>query len=257
MATSYPLIILSLTDVANRLSYVIPREIIHHIVNLYRSVPTKPDRILEISFTNVKNIITICDVLTGSSQLEITFDLKNGLSISEKKSNPKLFHIKNINTFYCAKDKITIEVNRTEFNVLLSRMTEIMPLLLYIDLDIKLLYMSYFSNMQISLDAKEIIKPNTPSFKDFRSITVNKTHFDLIIKSIEKQYQYVRPSIKDNNVNFHLRPNDKIKYDIKHFMKLDTKYNNYKTIKVYIDENIVALGCRVDNDILYTVIDPV
>jgi len=257
MATSYTLIILSLTDVSNRLSCVIPREIIHHIVDLYRSVPTKSDRTLEISFTNVKNLITICDVLTGSPQYEITFDLKNGIFISEKKSNPKLFHIKNINTFYCAKDKITIEVNRIDFNVLLSRMTDTMPLLLYIDLDIKLLYMSYFSNMQISLDTKEIIKPNILSFKDFRSVAVNKNHFDLIIKSIEKQYQYIRPSIKDNNVNFHLRPNDKIKYDVKYFMKLDMKYNNNKTIKVYIEENIVALGCHVDNDMLYTVIDPV
>src|SRR5689334_17377508 len=107
MATSYTLIILTLS---NRLGYDFPREIIHHIVNLYRSVPIKSDRILEVSFTNVKNLITICDVLTGSPQYEITFDLKNGIFISEKKSNPKLFHIKNTNTFYCAKDKITIEI---------------------------------------------------------------------------------------------------------------------------------------------------
>lgn len=131
MATPYSLIILTLRDLSAHFSEIIPLEIIYYIVNLYRSMPLKSNRILEVAFCSAKSLQTAISILDDTPQYEITFDTKYGVFISEKKSNCKLFHFKDVNTVYCAKPRMTIEIDRNAFSVLLLQLGVSMPVLMY------------------------------------------------------------------------------------------------------------------------------
>jgi hypothetical protein len=102
----------------------------------------------------------------------------------------------------------------------------------------------------------EIMNVTMPNITDFEYVTIEKNELDLIINNLKLNCcKYIRPSIKDGRLNFHLGKDEQIRYDINNFNNLNDKYN-CRTIDGCFARNRILLRYNIGNDMLYITIYP-
>lgn len=218
------LIILSLKKYLSQLSmtYNYPTEIIYYILWFYQK-PLKSNRILEVTILQTKLLKSILKFTANAGMFTIVYDFKSGIWIFEKHMNDSISRIHiyadNIDTFFCNKGRMDVQINSTKFNKILTCLDDNNPIIMYIDnINSKIMRIGQTSkihdclNIEFSLELGQPIQNILMFKKGYMKLCVDKQQFENLCKKLRESMNCTGISINDNTLCFDI--DDSIKYNL-------------------------------------------